>query len=288
MLASFLITFREVLEAALIIGIIAAYVAKIGRKDLNRYIGLGIAGAIVASIAAALVFKAVYGELEGTAEQLFEGVAALTAAVVLTYMIFWMAQNSKKIKGELQEKIDVSISKGQMLGIAALSFVAVFREGVETVLFLGTLAIKSPVDTLIGFIAGLVAVVILSLIMFKGIYRLDLSKFFRYTSVLLILFSAGLMAVGVHEFNEAGIIPPVVEHVWDMNPAMNPDGSYPLLHEKGLIGTSLKSLIGYNGNPSLTEVLAYISYWIIIGMFVYRTYQVPHEMKAHGSRYPQD
>ncbi len=273
MLASFLITFREALEAALIIGIIAAYIAKIGRKDLNRYIYTGIIGAIVASMAVALVFKIVYGELEGTAEQLFEGGAALTAAAVLTYMIFWMAQNSKKIKGEIQEKIDISISKGQMLGIAALSFIAVFREGVETVLFLGTLAIQSPFDTFLGFMVGVVVVVILSFVMFKGMYRLDVSSFFKYTSILLILFSAGMVATGVHELNEAGIIPSVIEHVWDLNPPMNPDGSYPLLHEKGLIGSNLKSLLGYHTGPSLTMIIAYIGYWIIIGLFVYRTYK---------------
>lgn len=281
MLASFLITFREALEAALIIGIIAAYIAKIGRKDLNRYIYTGIIGAVIASAAVALVFKAIYGELEGTAEQLFEGIAALTAAVVLTSMIFWMAQNSKKIKGELQEKIDLSISKGQMLGITALSFVAVFREGVETVLFLGTLAINAPLDTVIGFMLGLLAVVMLSYILFRGAYRLDLSKFFKYTSILLILFSAGLIATAVDEFNEAGIIPPAVEHVWDLNPPQNSDGSYPLLHEKGLIGSSLKSLVGYHADPSLTMILAYISYWMVIGMFVYRTYHVPYEMKEN-------
>lgn len=279
MLASFLITFREALEAALVIGIIAAYVAKIGRKDLNRYINMGIIGALIASLAVAMIFKTVYGELSGTAEQLFEGVAALTAAIVLTYMIFWMANNSRQIKGEVQEKIDLSISKGQVLGIAALSFIAVFREGVETVLFLGTLAINDPFDTISGFIIGLVAVIVLSFIMFKGTYRLDAGKFFRYTSFMLILFSAGLVATGVHEFNEAGIIPEGIEHVWDVNPPLNPDGSYPLLHENGLIGGSLKALIGYNGSPSLTEVMAYSGYWIIIGMLVYRTYRTGTEVK---------
>ncbi len=273
MLASFLITFREALEAALIIGIIAAYVAKLGRKDLNRYINAGIISALVASIVVAFVFQLVYGELKGTAEQLFEGTVSLAAAIVLTYMIFWMTQNSKQIKGEVQVKIDSSISKNQMIGITILSFIAVFREGVETVLFLGTLAIKSPVDTIAGFIIGLAAVIALSFIMFKGIYRLDVSRFFKYTSVLLILFSAGLVATGVHEFNEAGIISEGIEHVWDINPPQNPDGSYPVLHENGLIGGSLKALLGYNGNPSLTEVMAYAGYWIIIGIFVYRSYQ---------------
>ena len=285
MLASLLITFREGLEAALIIGIIAAYVAKLGRKDLNRYINMGIISALIASLAVAFVFKVIYGELKGTAEQIFEGAAALTAAIVLTYMILWMANNSKKIKGEVQEKIDLSISKGHMLGIAALSFVAVFREGVETVLFLGTLAIQSPVDTIAGFIIGLAIVIVLSFIMFRGIYRLDISRFFRYTSILLILFSAGLVAVSVHEFNDAGIIPGVIENVWDLNPPQNPDGSYPALHENGLIGGSLKALVGYDGSPSLTEVIAYLGYWIIIGMFVFRTYKGGVK---DGSRYPQD
>lgn len=273
MLASFLITFREALEAALILGIIVAYVAKIGRKDLYRYINIGIIGAFIASIAVAYVFKTVYGDLTGTAEQLFEGMAALTAAVVLTYMIFWMAQNSKNVRSNVQEQIEVSISKGQLYGITALSFVAVFREGVETVLFLGALAIQSPVDTLLGFAAGLVAVLLLSFSMFKGIYRLDISNFFRITSIFLILFSAGLTATAVKEFNEAGIIPPLMDQVWDLNPPLNQDGTYPLLHEKGLIGSSLKALFGYSASPSLTEVMAYSGYWIIAGIFLYHSYR---------------
>jgi len=281
MLPGFIITFREALEAALIIGIIAAYIAKIGRKDLNRYLAAGVIAALIASIGVALLFKTIYGGLEGMTEELFEGVAALTAAAVLTYMIFWMAGCSKKIKGELQEKVDISISNGQMIGIAVMSFIAVFREGVETVLFLGTLAISSPVDTLAGFTLGVLAVVLVSVIMFRGIHSLDLGRFFKYTSILLILFSAGMMATGVHELNEAGIIPSVIEHVWDVNPPVNPDATYPMLHEKGSVGAILKSLIGYNGDPSLTEVMAYFGYWVIIGIFIYRTYKHP-EVK-HGS-----
>jgi high-affinity iron transporter len=154
-----------------------------------------------------------------------------------------------------------------------LSFIAVFREGVETVLFLGTLAIQSPFDTFLGFMVGVAVVVILSFVMFKGMYRLDVSSFFKYTSILLILFSAGMVATAVHELNEAGIIPSVIEYVWDLNPPMNPDGSYPLLHENGLIGSSLKSLLGYHAGPSFTMIIAYIGYWIIIGLFVYNTYK---------------
>ena len=89
--------------------------------------------------------------------------------------------------------------------------------------------------------------------------------------------------MGVHELNEAGIIHPVVEHVWDVNPPVNRDGSYPLLHENGAVGSILKALIGYNGNPSLTEVIAYAGYWVIIGIFLYRTYTKKPEVK-NGSR----
>jgi high-affinity iron transporter len=273
MIASFVITFREALEAALMIGIIAAYLAKMGRRDLNKHLYLGAGTAIIASVVVSLLFMTIYGGLVGRAEKIFEGGASLTAVAVLTYMIFWMARNSKHIKGELQEKIHLSISKGQVFGIALLAFVAVFREGVETVLFLGTLAMRSPMDTLIGSALGIFIVAILAVLMFKGVYRLDLRRFFQYTSVALLVFAAGLTAYGVHEFNEAGIIPPVIDHLWDINPPINDDGSYPLLHEKGAIGSILKSLIGYNGNPSLSEVLAYVAYWIIIGSYVLRVYK---------------
>jgi high-affinity iron transporter len=273
MIASFLITFREALEAALVIGIIAAYLAKMGRKDLNKHLYMGAGAAILASILLGAVFMSIYGGLEGRAEKIFEAGASLTAVAVLTYMIFWMAQNSKRIKGEIQEKVHLSITKGQVYGITLLAFVAVFREGVETVLFLGTLAMVSPVETITGFSLGILSVLILAVLMFRGVYRLDIRKFFKYTSAILIVFAAGLTAYGVHELNEAGIIPPVIDPVWDINPPVNPDGSYPLLHEKGAIGSILKSLVGYNGNPSLTEVLAYVAYWLIVGSYVLKVYR---------------
>lgn len=275
MLASLLITFREALEAALIVGIIAAYLAKVNRKDLNKYLYLGAGGAVLLSLLLGWTFTAIHGGLSGKPEELFEGLAALTAAGVLTYMIFWMGRNAWKIRGELERRVEVSISRGQLLGIAALAFFAVFREGLETVLFLGTLALRDPAGTLIGFAAGLAAVIVLALLTFKGIYRLNIRRFFQWTSVLLLLFAAGLLAYGVHELNEAGIIPPIIAHLWDINPPPTPDGGYPLLHEDGAIGSLLKSLLGYNGNPSLTEFLAYLAYWLAVGIYLLRVYRLP-------------
>ncbi len=274
MLTSFIITFREALEAALIVGIIAAYLTKIGRKDLNKYLWYGTIAAIVASIMSGIAFMAVYGGLTGNNEKIFEGVATLTAAAVLTYMIFWMSKHAKMIKGELEEKIDQAISSGALIGIAATAFFAVFREGVETVLFLGARAVQFPKETLIGLISGLAVVVVITFFMFKGIYLLDMNKFFKYTSIILLVFAAGFTAYGVHELNEANVIPPVIEHVWDINPPRNLDGSYPAFHDKGSVGNTLKALMGYNGNPSLTEVLAYLGYWIIVGSFVFKSYYI--------------
>jgi high-affinity iron transporter len=272
MISSFVITFREALEAALIIGILAAYLKKVDRSDLNKYLWIGTGVAILTSLIVAVLFTTVYGGLEGRAEEIFEGVATLSAAAVLTYMIFWMTKHSHELKGELHEKMDTAISKGEVYGIATVAFLSVFREGVETVLFLGATAITSPGDTILGALLGIGIVLVITYFMFEGIYLLDIKKFFKYTSIILLVFAAGLTAYGVHELNEAAVIPSVVEHVWDINPPLNADGSYPALHEKGSIGLILKSLIGYNGNPSLTEVLAYLGYWIFIGSYVFRTH----------------
>lgn len=272
MIESFIIMLREGLEAALIIGIVHAYLKKIGRADLHRHLYTGTALAIAASLLAGAAFMLAY-EGAGETGPVFEGVSSLLASAVLTYMIFWMAKHAGELAGELREKVEIAISSGQVAGIVMLAFIAVFREGIETVLFLGTLAIKSPVDTAAGTILGIATVVLLFALMSKGMYRLDTRKLFRYTSVLLILFAAGLTASGVHELNEAGIIPPVIEHVWDLNPPLNPDGSYPPLHENGIVGSFLKALVGYNANPSLTEVIAYVGYWVIAGTYLVLAYR---------------
>jgi high-affinity iron transporter len=275
---SFLITFREALEAALIVAIMVAYLKKVGKGELNRYVYLGSGGAVVASLILGLIVQSVYGELKGVSAQLFEGAASLTAVVVLTYMIFWMTEHSKRIRGELQEKIDVAITKGELFGITILAFIAVFREGLETVLFLTAAFFLDPFGVVVGAILGSTIVLLLAVLLMKGAYRLDINKFFRYTSVLLILFAAGLAGYGVHELIEAGEGSGIEfgvwsQHAYDINPPMNLDGSYPLLHEKGVIGSVFKALIGYDGNPEWLRVIVYIGYWLIVGTYVLKTYR---------------
>jgi high-affinity iron transporter len=130
------------------------------------------------------------------------------------------------------------------------------REGIELALFLTAAALTATAGaTIVGGLIGLGAAAVAGWLLFATTSRLDLRTFFRVTSALLIVFAAGLVAYGVHEFNEAGLIPPVIEHVWDLNP---------ILDENSGVGQVLKALLGYNGNPSLTEVLAYAGYWVVI------------------------
>lgn len=265
MIASFVITFRETLEAALIVGIVLSYLARTKQTRFNRVVYLSIAAAIIASIAGALLFTTLAGGFTGRAEQIFGGVTTLIGAALLTTMILWMMRQ-RRIAAELQEKVATEVSEAHSFGLFSLVFVAVLREGIETVIFLGAASLVASGNSLIGAAAGILVAILAGYGIFAGSMRLDLRKFFTVTSILLILFAAGLVAHGVHELQEAGIIPTVVEHLWDINPPVNPDGTYPPLHENGYIGSILKGLFGYNGNPSLMEVVSYAAYLIIVAV----------------------
>lgn len=262
MIPEFIIGFRESLEAALIAGIILSYLAKTSQEKYNRVVYLGIIAGIIASIIGAFLFEAFAGGFEGTAEQLFEGITMLIGAALLTTMILWMMKQ-KHIALELQQKVSEKISQAQKFGLFSLVFIAVLREGIETVIFLGAASFVSAGNNLIGAFAGIILAIVLGYLLFVSAKKINIKKFFNVTSVLLVLFAAGLVAHAVHEFEEAGVLNPIVEHVWDINPAQNPDGSYPLLHENGVIGSVFKGLLGYNGNPSLLEALSYIAYLVL-------------------------
>jgi len=146
LIPSFLITFREALEAALIVTIMVTYLRKMGNQALVRYAYLGAGGAILLSVLLGGVIQTVYGGLDKVAGEIFEGIASLSAVAVLTYMILWMSEHAKDIRGELESKLNAAISRGEVIGIISLTFVAVFREGLETVLFLSTSLIQERVS----------------------------------------------------------------------------------------------------------------------------------------------
>jgi high-affinity iron transporter len=275
LIPSFLITFREALEAALIVAIMVSYLRKVGKGGLSYYAYVGTGAAILASLVLGIGVQAVYGGLDEATAEIFEGLASLTAVAVLTYMIFWMTEHSKNLKGELQGRIDVAMDRNELYGIGVLAFVAVFREGLETVLFLSTTFFQDAAGTMVGIVMGGAVVMFLAVILMRGTESLDLRMFFGYTSVLLVVFAAGLAGYGVHELIEAGErtgldIGVLGEEAYDINPPINPDGSYPLLHEKGVAGSVLKALVGYDGNPEWLRVFIYVGYWLVVGLYLYR------------------
>ena len=250
MLSALLITFREGLEAALIIGIILAYLNNTGNRDRSKHVWIGTALAVFVSLVVGAVIYFSAGQLEGRSEEIFEGIATLTAAGVLTWMIFWMRKQAVNIKKHLHAQIQSALGKGSTFGLLGLAFVAVVREGIETVLFLfaAVRVSESALLSAVGGILGLAIAIGVGYGIYKGTSKLNLSTFFKVTGLLLILFAAGLLAYGVHELQEAGIIPVVIEHVWDINH---------VIPEASIIGRFLAAIFGYNANPSLLEVIAY-------------------------------
>ena len=266
MLPTYLLSLREELEAALIIGIVLGAVSKIRRKDLTPSVWLGVLSAVGVSIITAVILTSFGMSLEDEAEKIFEGITMLIAAGILTWMIFWMGKQARFLKSELEDGVNKAAASKGKRAVFMLAFMAVVREGVELAIFITAAffagneaqATANLIQTLAGTILGLGTAVLLGYTIFATSLRLDLRKFFQVTGILLILFAAGLVAHGVHEFNEVGWIPAIVEHVWDVNM---------ILDENSVAGQLLKTLFGYNGNPSLTEMIAYFGYIITTSIF---------------------
>ena len=267
MIPSFIITFRETLEAALVVGIVLSYLYRVKQTKHNNVVYAGIFSGLVASIIGAVLFTKLAGGFTGRAEEIFEGITMLIGALLLTTMILWMMKQ-KHIARELENRVATELTETHKFGLFSLVFVAILREGIETVIFLRAAILVSTGNTMIGSLAGVIAAILLGYAIFLGSMKINLKRFFNITSILLILFAAGLVAHGVHELQEAKVVPTVIEHIWNINPQANLDGSYPILHEKGHVGSILKSLFGYNGNPSLIEVLSYLLYiTLVIGLW---------------------
>ena len=266
MLPTFLLSLREGLEAALIIGIVLGAVSKIRRKDLTPAVWYGTLSAVAISILTAVILTSFGMSLEGAAEEIFEGITMLIAAGILTWMIFWMGKQARFLKSELEDGVNKAAASTGKRAVFMVAFLAVVREGIELAIFVTAAffagnqeaASTTLIQILAGTILGLGTAVLLGYTIFATTVRLDLRKFFQVTGILLILFAAGLVAHGIHEFNEVGWIPGVIEHVWDVNM---------ILDENSIAGQLLKTLFGYNGNPSLTEMIGYFAYIIVVSIF---------------------
>jgi high-affinity iron transporter len=199
---------REGFEASLIVGIVLAFLDRTNRRDGFGAVWAGAFAALAISVAVGAILFTVGAELEGTAEAVWEGTAMLTAACLLTWMIFWMKRQARTIRKQLEGKVEHALAGGSALALALVVFVGVLREGVETALFLfSSFEGSNAAVSVVSAAVGLAIAIALGYAFYRGSSRLDLRRFFTITSALLLVFAAWLLANGLHELAEGGVIP---------------------------------------------------------------------------------
>lgn len=251
-----IIGLREGLEAALVVGIILGYLVKIEKPGLRRYVYGGTAGAFAASAALAGILFALGAEFEGPAEAAFEGFALTLAVVVLTSMVFWMMKASKDISAHVQRRIDAYLDGSKLLGLVVLSFLVVFREGVETALLMfGAGTETSPADATVGVALGLLIAGVLGVGIMRLSWRIPLHRFFQITGVALVVIGAGLFATGVGELQQAFGWALGSGLVYNLSSVFSSGPGNP-------VGYLLRGIVGYNDSPTILEAVAYVAYWV--------------------------
>jgi len=258
MAASVLLALREGLEISLVIGIVLGVLDQLKRQDLKRVVWWGILSASLVSVFIATLLNSIEAEFEGTTETLFEGVVLLLAAGLLTWMIFWMFNQARSLRTEIETDVKKAISGTSRWSLYLLAFLTVIREGFELTFFLLAARLAStPVQIYVGALLGLGISVSIGWIMFGSSRKLNLRRFFQVTNILLLMFAAGLVVHSIHEFIILGWIPPLVNPIWDINH---------FLPEKSFVGQLLGAIFGYEASPSLVEVFAYCGYILLLFM----------------------
>jgi high-affinity iron transporter len=263
MFANFLIGLREGLEAALVVGILVAYLVKTGRRDLllPLWSGVALAAAISLGFGAALT----YGPrgLTFEAQEAIGGTLSIVAVGLITWMIFWMAHTARHLKSDLTSRLDSAVEGGRW-AIVLMALLAVGREGLETALFLwaGAKATGESTDPLLGAVLGLAVAVVLGWLVYRGAVRLDLRLFFSWTGIALVVIAGGVLAYGVHDLQEAGILPGLHALAFDVSEQVPPSSWY---------GTLLKGVLNFSPATTWLEAVAWLLYVVPTLTFFVRT-----------------
>ncbi len=263
---------REGLEAVLVVVILLLYLRKTNQRIYYKYVYLGIILATIVSIAFAIIFSLAFGGFTGILEQIFEGTTFIISGIFILTLVLWVSKEGSKMRENLEGKVKDSIKTQKVFSISITTFIIIIREGIELILLTtGATSISSlnQVSVILGSIIGLAISILIGVLIFYGIQSINLSIFFKITNVMLIIFAAGLITYGIHEFIEAGIINPIINEVWNIKhilPEKFPDGNPSTPEFLEIIGALLKALFGYNANPSLLEVIIYPVLLISIGL----------------------
>ncbi|OEF96916.1 iron permease [Vulcanibacillus modesticaldus] len=277
---AFLITYREGIEAFLILGIITTYLKKMDQKKYLKWVYTGAIGAVLSSLVVAFIFQVILtGFTVMGSENYMKLSIMLISSVLLTQMIFWMNENSRDLDNKTQQKLSHIISTGSVIGMVTHAYLVVLREGVETVFFFAAITGGDITQALesYGALFGIVLAAITVTIMFKGLVRFPLKRFFQLTGVLIMMIAAGLLVQGIALMQDLGIIGsamPEVYNIIEILPEHPIDGAQyyrdtgikPLI--SGEVGIFLKAMFGYSHNPSIEELLAYLGYFVVIILWI--------------------
>jgi high-affinity iron transporter len=253
---------REGVEAALIVAIICAYLAKTGNARYFPKVFLGAGLAVVLSAILGLALYLTVGSFKEPYEQLFEAATLLVAAGVVTWMLFWMRRQAASVRGELQAAVDRALDNGSVTALAILAFVAVIREGIETALFLtgqATSAQQGAIWVLAGALVGLGIAAILGIGFYHGSRRLNLAIFFRWTGIALVFIAGGLVAKAVHELIEINVITIGTQTLVDLGAILRGGEE-----EGGVVGQFLHAIFGYTSTPEVITFVAWLTYVVVV------------------------
>jgi high-affinity iron transporter len=255
-LANVLIGLREGLEAGLVVGILVAYLHKIDRTDVLPKLWIGIASAIALSLGVgALLTFGPYG-LSFQAQEILGGVLSIVAVGMVTWMTFWMARHARGLSTELRAGVDRAVV-GSAAALVILGIVSVGREGVETALFVWA-TVNAGADAVLGTIGaalGILAAVVISYLIYRGFVRINLSRFFFWTGVFLIVVAAGVLAYGAHDLQEAGVIPGLSDTAYSLSGIVPPTSWY---------GALLAGVFNFTPEPTVVQVIVWIAYVAIV------------------------
>jgi high-affinity iron transporter len=261
--ATFVIVLREGFEAALLLGIVYAYLSKIGRSESHRYVTIGGALALLASVLMGVGVTVASGPLADLGPDVIAVGVIFLAVALLTWHGWWMGRHARELRGEVQRRIDEAYARQRLWIVGLIAFTGVFREGAETVLFLWGLLTQledySGWLALLGAVAGLVGAAILGWAVFQGGRRLSIQRFFAATSVLLLFLAGGLFSAGIGRLQGLGVLP-AGDPLWDTSW---------LLDDHGLLGGLLAGLVGYRARPTALEVAAYLIYIVGAGILFF-------------------
>lgn len=259
MFSNFLIGLREGLEAALVVGIIVAYLVRTERRDRLVWVwaGVGIAVALSLSVGALLTFTS--RSLSFQQQELFGGTMSIVAVAFVTWMVFWMRSTAHAMKDELHGKVEHAVKMGG-LALALAAFLAVGREGLETALFLWPTMQAGGAGAPAGAVLGLLSALVIGWLIYKRSVKLNLAKFFRYTGLGLIVVAAGVLSYGIHDLQEADYLPGIARIAFDVREQIPPSSWY---------GTLLKGTVNFNPQTTWLQLVAWAAYLVpVIVLFL--------------------